>query len=94
MRVLPTRMAADATEVTVRNQYVKPGSPPVPVDYYMLKTAKGWKVADIVVEGVSLVLTYRTEFEEEARRGGVEGLIGRLRAKNRIPKSEAPRAKV
>lgn len=94
MRVLPTRMPADATEVTVRNLYVKPGRPPVPVDYYMLKTAKGWKVADIVVEGVSLVLTYRTEFEQEAQRGGVDGLIARLRAKNQPSKSEAARPKV
>jgi phospholipid transport system substrate-binding protein len=94
MRVLPTRMAAGATEVTVRNLYLKPGRPPVPVDYYMLKTAKGWKVADILVEGVSLVLTYRTEFEEEARRGGVEGLIKRLQAKNRTTQSGPQRPKV
>jgi len=94
MRVLPTRMAAGATEVTVRNLYLKPGRPPVPVDYYMLKTAKGWKVADILVEGVSLVLTYRTEFEEEERRVGVEGLIKRLQAKNRTTQSEPQRPKV
>jgi len=94
MRVLPTRMSAGATEVTVRNLYLKPGRPPVPVDYYMLKTAKGWKVADILVEGVSLVLTYRTEFEEEARRGGVEGLIKRLQTKNRTTQSGPERPKV
>jgi phospholipid transport system substrate-binding protein len=94
MRVLPTRMAADATEATVRNLYVKPGRPPVAVDYYMLKTAKGWKVADIVVEGVSLVLTYRTEFEQEAQRGGIEGLIKRLHEKNQAPITEASRPKV
>lgn len=94
MRVLPTRMAPDAAEVTVRNVYVKPGKPPVPVDYYMIRTDKGWKVADIVVEGVSLVLTYRTEFEQEAQRGGIDGLIQRLRTKNQPAKSEAARPKV
>ena len=94
MRVLPTKMAADATEVTVRNLYVKPGRPPVPVDYYMIKTDQGWKVADIIVEGVSLVLTYRTEFEQEAQRGGIDGLISKLRSKNQPAKSESARPKV
>jgi phospholipid transport system substrate-binding protein len=94
MRVLPVKMASDATEVTVRNVYVKPGKPPVPIDYFMLKTDKGWKIVDIVVEGVSLILTYRTEFEEEAQRAGMNGLIERLRAKNRASKPEAARPKV
>ncbi len=94
MRVLPTRMSPGATDVTVRNLYIKPGRPPVPVDYYMIKTTAGWKVADIVVEGVSLVLTYRTEFEQEAQRGGVEGLIKRLHAKNRTLQGELNRPKV
>src|SRR6185436_15982762 len=38
MRVLPLRMQPGATEVTVRNQYLKEGRPPVPVEYAMKKT--------------------------------------------------------
>lgn len=93
MRVLPVKMAADATEVTVRNLYLSPGKPPVPVEYYMMKTAAGWKIVDIVVEGVSLVLTYRTEFEEESRRTGIDGLIERLKEKNRVPRPASGTAK-
>src|SRR5512139_416570 len=33
MKVLPLRMPAGATEVTVRNQYIRQGRPPVPVEY-------------------------------------------------------------
>ena len=53
------------------------------IDYQMRKTADGWKVYDIVVDGMSLVLNYRDSFEHEVRRTGVDGLIATLQAKNR-----------
>jgi len=82
MQVMPVRMAAGATETTVRNRYMKPGAPPVPVEYAMKKTSEGWKIYDITVEGVSLVLTYRSEFEQITRTSGIDGLIKRLAEKN------------
>jgi len=82
LRVLPVRLAPGATEVTVRNQYLREGRPPVPVEYSMKKTSEGWKIYDIAVEGVSLVLTYRAEFESITRASGVDGLIKRLQQKN------------
>jgi len=82
MKVLPVRLSAGATEVTVRNQYLREGRPPVKVEYAMNKTPQGWKIYDITVEGVSLVLTYRAEFEQITRVSGVDGLIKRLAEKN------------
>lgn len=82
MQVMPVRVAAGATETTVRNRYLKPGAPPVPVEYAMKKTPEGWKIYDITVEGVSLVLTYRSEFEQITRTSGIDGLIKRLAEKN------------
>ena len=82
LKVLPLRLPQGAAEVTVRNQYLREGRPPVPVDYAMRKTPEGWKIYDIVIEGVSLVLTYRAEFESITRASGVDGLIKRLQEKN------------
>lgn len=82
MKVLPIRMAPGATEVTVRNQYVREGRPPVPIDYAMMKSPSGWKIYDISVDGISLVLTYRSEFESIVRSSGVDGLIKRMHEKN------------
>lgn len=82
MKVLPVRLAPGATEVTVRNQYLREGRPPVSVEYAMKKSPEGWKIYDITVEGVSLVLTYRAEFEQVTRTSGVDGLIKRLNEKN------------
>ena len=82
MKVMPVRLAPGATETVVRNQYVRQGQSPVAVEYAMRKTPEGWKIYDITVEGVSLVLTYRAEFENITRTSGVDGLIKRLQQKN------------
>jgi phospholipid transport system substrate-binding protein len=82
MNVLPVRMAPGATEVTVKNQYMSAGKPPVPVEYAMKKTPAGWMIYDITVEGISLVLTYRAEFENITKTAGVDGLIKRMHEKN------------
>ena len=82
MKVLPSRVKPADTEATVRNQFIRPGGKPVLIDYSMRKTAQGWKIYDIVVEGVSLVLTYRSEFDAIVKQDGVDGLIKRLTQKN------------
>ena len=82
MKVLPMRTPPGADEAVVRNQYLRPGQTPVSAEYAMRKTAEGWKIYDITVEGVSLVLTYRAEFDQVTRASGIDGLIKRLQEKN------------
>ena len=73
----------DNKDAFVRTIIHSPDRPPLAVDYRMLNGGQGWKVYDVVVEGVSLVTTYRSEFSEEVQRGGVPGLIKTLEDKNR-----------
>jgi len=82
LKVMPVRLPQGATDVVVRNQYLREGRPPVAVEYSMKKAPEGWKIYDIAIEGVSLVLTYRAEFESVIRSSGVDGLIKRLTEKN------------
>jgi phospholipid transport system substrate-binding protein len=82
MKVQPSRVKPGDTDATVRNQFIRPGAKPVLVDYSMRKTDAGWKIYDIVVEGVSLVLTYRSEFDAVVKQDGIDGLIKRLGQKN------------
>jgi phospholipid transport system substrate-binding protein len=86
MKVQPVRMKPEDTDVTVRNQYIRAGGKPVQLDYQMHKTDNGWKIYDIIVEGVSLVLTYRSEFDAVVKQQGIDGLIKRLADKNAPPK--------
>ena len=76
------KLPPGATDVTVRNQFLRVGQPPVPVEYAMKKTPTGWMIYDITVDGISLVLTYRSEFGRITKASGIDGLISRLKEKN------------
>jgi len=66
----------------VRTQYIRAGGQPLPIDFTMHQKEGTWKVYDITVEGVSLVMTYRSEFDAVVKQEGVDGLIKRLAQKN------------
>lgn len=82
--VKPLKPDHGAKEVTVKSELVLPSNaPPVSVDYDMRATPNGWKIYNVTVSGVSLVTTYRSEFAEQIRKTGVDGLIRRLEERNR-----------
>jgi phospholipid transport system substrate-binding protein len=89
----PLRMNPSDTEVTVRTEVKRSGQAPVQIDYSMEKTADGWKAYDVIVAGVSLVTTYRDEFNDTVKSSGVDGLIKALESKNRGPAPAPPAAK-
>ena len=84
LKVLPSRGKGDNSEgeATVRTQFVRAGGQPLPIDFAMHKAGNAWKVYDITVEGVSLVLTYRSEFDAIVKQQGIDGLIEALAKKN------------
>ena len=49
-----------------------------PIEYYMSKQSGKWLMYDVKVEGVSLVLNYRSQFREILLNNSVEKLIQRL----------------
>ena len=47
--------------------------------FYKLHKADGcWKIHDVEIEGVSIILTYRSQFDDILRHGTVEELLSRL----------------
>ena len=62
LEFLPSRESADKNKVIVRSLLKQPGAPAIAVDYRMSRGSEGWKVYDVVVDGVSLVTTYRDAF--------------------------------
>lgn len=86
----PLKLAADDTDVTVRSLVRQSGGgEPVQVDYGMEKTDSGWKVYNVKIGGISLVENYRSTFNTEIRKGGIDGLIASLRDKNRALVAQA-----
>ena len=80
--VKPTKMVASDTEVVVKTQIVQPGGQPIPIDYSMEKSGDSWKVYDVLIDGVSLVTNYRSSFNTEIQKSGIDGLIKSLSDRN------------
>jgi phospholipid transport system substrate-binding protein len=57
------------------------GSADVLVDYRMRQKDGEWKVIDIVIEGVSLVANFRSQFQDLMAQGGADRLLSVLRQK-------------
>jgi ABC-type transporter MlaC component len=53
----------------------------VTVDYIMHEVAGSWQIRDIITDDVSLVRTYRHEFNKIAKTEGIDGIIARLQEK-------------
>lgn len=79
----PLRAKPTDTDVTVNVRVLQSGTQPVTIDYDMEKRPGGWKVWDVRVSGISLVANYRTEFDNQVREAGIDGLIRTLQTKNR-----------
>lgn len=80
----PLKLQPGDTEVVVRSLIKqKSGADPIDINYSMEKTDAGWKVYDVVIAGVSLVQNYRSSFNTEIQKSGIDGLIATLAAKNK-----------
>lgn len=82
---LPQRAdAVDAGGVTVRTVVRPSRGRTIPVNYQMRRSEEGgWKVCDVTVDGVSIITAYRSVFNTEIRKHGMDGLIETLAAFNR-----------
>lgn len=45
---------------------------------YRLEEAEGWRITDVVIEGVSLIANYRSQFDAQFKKGGSSAVIGAL----------------
>jgi phospholipid transport system substrate-binding protein len=82
IRYFPVRAEPGARKVTVKTEIDRPGGAAMAISYRLHITGDAWKVSDIAVDGVSLVNTYQAAFRSEVRKGGIDGLIDSLMAKN------------
>ena len=78
----PMRMEPTDKQATVKTQIIQEGAQPISVDYTLAKKDDEWKVFDIVIEGVSLVTNYRSQFASEIKNNGIDSLITKLAEKN------------
>jgi phospholipid transport system substrate-binding protein len=79
----PLRADPADTEVEVRSQVNMTRGEPVVLNYRVAKSPTGWKIYDINVLGAWLVEAYKGTFASEISKGGIDGLIKTLQAKNK-----------
>ena len=83
VKVTRSRPAGE-DNIVVSSQIINPSSgPPVSAEWWVVRTGDDLRIIDVVVDGVSLVLTLRQEFVAviEQRGGGVSTLNRMLREK-------------
>ncbi len=79
LELLPTRKRSRPNRAEVQTQAVLADGHRIAMDYRLYKRQGRWLVYDVRVEGVSLVINYRSSFRNEiARNGGLSALIDKL----------------
>ena len=81
----PMRGSPGDKEVVVKTE-IRGRGDPVQLDYRLEQGAEGWKIYDVNVLGVWLVENYRSSFAQEIGASGIDGLIGKLTARNKAAK--------
>jgi phospholipid transport system substrate-binding protein len=91
LSILPFRGDPGSPQATVRTLVKKSDGEKVPVDFTLHKTDSGWKVWDVVIEGISYVKSFRTDFAAEIQQKGLDQVIARMEREGNVkPKSPAP----
>ena len=72
---------AGKKDIMVKTRIVQPGGPPIKADWRVRPKNGQYKIIDIMVEGVSMAVTQRSEFNAVIRQRGIPGLLQALRAR-------------
>ena len=64
----------------VSSEMLRAGGEPIPVDYLMHKVGGQWKVFDVIIEGISMVQTFRNQFDAPLRRKSIAQVAADLEA--------------
>jgi phospholipid transport system substrate-binding protein len=76
--ILPYHGDPGETMATVRTEVKKSSGEKVPVNFSLRKSAEGWKAWDVVIDGISYVKSFRTDFAAEIQQKGLDEVIDRL----------------
>ena len=69
----------DESDTMVSTEISSTDGPPIRVDYRVRTHDGNLHIVDVLVEGISLIITQRSEFASIINRDGLEGLIDKLR---------------
>jgi phospholipid transport system substrate-binding protein len=74
----------DGDEASVRSQVVTAKGSQIPVEYRLHRVNDGWSAYDVLIENVSLVGTFRSQFDRIIKAASFADLVRRLREKGQV----------
>lgn len=78
----------DGEEATVRSRVVTAKGSQIPVDYRLHRVNDEWTAYDVLIESVSLVGTYRSQFDRIIKAESFANLLRRLREKGQVAEAK------
>ena len=82
-KIVYTKETLDGDYAEVKSKVITPKQDEFTLDYKLMKKENGsWMVYDVVIEGVSLVSNYRTQFNKIISTNGYTELVKKLQAKS------------
>ena len=73
---------ANERRVTIKTRLNLNGNTPIPIDYTVQRSGESWMIIDVIIEGISLVISNRTQFGSSISRDGLDTVIAKLEYKN------------
>ena len=71
----------EGDQAKVQTKLVTKGGGEIPIEYRMHKAGDRWLVYDVVIEGVSLVANYRTQFNKIIQTSSFKELMNKMKNK-------------
>jgi phospholipid transport system substrate-binding protein len=71
----------DGEQAKVQTKLVTKGGSDIPIEYRMHKKGDRWLVYDVIIEGVSLIANYRTQFNKIIQTASYQELVKKMKAK-------------
>jgi len=68
-------------QAIVKTKLVTKSNTEIPIDYQMSKEGDRWRAYDVLIEGISLVANYRTQFNKIIAQSGYDELIKKMKSK-------------
>src|ERR1700719_1083028 len=88
--ILPYKGDPGDTMATVRTEVKRSSGDKVPVNFSLRKVDGVWKAWDVVIEGISYVQSFKTDFGSEIQQKGLDEVINRLETDAKIGSHGAP----
>ena len=71
----------EGEQARVQTKLVTKGGSDIPIEYRMHRKGDRWLVYDVIIEGVSLIANYRTQFNKIIQTASYQELVKKMKAK-------------